>query len=795
VNYSLDEKMVRRACAGDSEAFGHLVEQHYQTVYGVAFSAVGQWAAAEDIAQETFLQAWAKRETLRSARAFSAWVRRIARNLGVNWIESAMYRRRLADRYRTEIPQDAKSTPAPDVECGTLERRADIWEALNHLSGPVREAIVLFYLRGKSVREVSASLEISENAAKKRLQKGRARLRDYFEREWQRELRDTGEGHPFGSARERFLAGVALGPALPEMSAQFSGWGLALWWESSSNGILQNALTGGIVMYAKKTIAAGVILVLGVATLFLARFGGREDPVETTPTVVDLHEELSTKAGTVAKKFSIPGGGKGARGDSVHPSNFVDEHPFDPSVRSAITSPRQPIVTPNRIEKPDEYAWVSGNVVDGNNRPVPGVEVMVAALGLSRPAADEKPAYLAARRVAYDRFLYAPEHYWTSYTDASGAFLLEGIAYEGLAIVTARPPDHIPAMQSVRLSPGEGVTGVLLLAKPGATVYGHLLSAAGRPVDDAAVKLAGFFDEDGAMGEAIGAISFTDKEGRFDFAMESAGVASLVAKSKIYGDATFSSLPVEPGGELELRYEAGAVVFGAVTSADGEPVHSVEVRLGGWVLNSMEGTGGSATTTMTGGATYSAITNAQGTYRIDDVSIGQQYDSKVFGEGGRSLGTGSALQNMEAGGEYELNIVLRAPMQIRGTVTATPSGNPAPGIAVLAIGLEGGAGGRAVSRENGHYAIDLTGDGGTFEIRADYNRMGSRGGELVTLPTGRTTDDETGRYTREGPGDSRTGNPAVPDGGRCRRAGRGRACVCIRAHGKRCHKLPASGTV
>ena len=105
-------RLVERACKGDPAAFGRLADEHYRTVYDVAFSAVGNWSGAEDIAQETFLLAWSQKGSLQNASAFPAWLRRIAGNLSKNWIRSSDYRRRLAKHYAavTRPETDPKST-------------------------------------------------------------------------------------------------------------------------------------------------------------------------------------------------------------------------------------------------------------------------------------------------------------------------------------------------------------------------------------------------------------------------------------------------------------------------------------------------------------------------------------------------------------------------------------------------------------------------------------------------------------------------------------------------------------
>jgi DNA-directed RNA polymerase specialized sigma24 family protein len=58
-----NETVIGSARNGDPQAFAKLVQEYYRPIYGLAFSAVGNWQAAEDVAQDTFLVARRSRAT------------------------------------------------------------------------------------------------------------------------------------------------------------------------------------------------------------------------------------------------------------------------------------------------------------------------------------------------------------------------------------------------------------------------------------------------------------------------------------------------------------------------------------------------------------------------------------------------------------------------------------------------------------------------------------------------------------------------------------------------------------
>ena len=63
-------------------AFSSLVERHYQPMWALSYSRIGDWSAAEDVAQEAFLVAFSNYSKLREPRLFPSWLRKIILLLG-----------------------------------------------------------------------------------------------------------------------------------------------------------------------------------------------------------------------------------------------------------------------------------------------------------------------------------------------------------------------------------------------------------------------------------------------------------------------------------------------------------------------------------------------------------------------------------------------------------------------------------------------------------------------------------------------------------------------------------------
>ena len=167
-----DKVFVTRSLEGDTDAFGTLVKRHYGTVRGLAAGYLNDIGLADDVAQEAFIAAFTDLSSLRDADQFRSWVCSIATNL---------CRMQLRKPKVEESGIDPDTMPgldlSPDEVYEREERRRQILGVLDSLPEGEKEAVVLYYLLGERVDSVSESLDISKNAVKVRLHRGRQRLK------------------------------------------------------------------------------------------------------------------------------------------------------------------------------------------------------------------------------------------------------------------------------------------------------------------------------------------------------------------------------------------------------------------------------------------------------------------------------------------------------------------------------------------------------------------------------------------------------------------------------------------
>ena len=165
MSIDLDEKLVCAAREGDREAFSRLIVQYQEMVYALCYRITGRRHDAEDLAHDTFVQAFVKLGTLREAGRFAPWLRSLALNLARMW-----YRRQ-----RDEEPLgETAAAPADDneAECTRL------LQSVGRLPMAYRFPVVLHYLEGMPCADVATFLEVAPGTVLSRLHRARQILKD-----------------------------------------------------------------------------------------------------------------------------------------------------------------------------------------------------------------------------------------------------------------------------------------------------------------------------------------------------------------------------------------------------------------------------------------------------------------------------------------------------------------------------------------------------------------------------------------------------------------------------------------
>ena len=174
-----DKQLVQQALEGDPDSFGRLVERYQGMVGGVAYHWTKNLSDAQDIMQETFVQAYEKLGQLRDQEKFAGWLQRIALNACRKW-QRGLYEQILSidapanRRLRDELPYRG-DLPGDDLDA--REKDQVVKDILGRLSDKVRLTTTLFYIEDLSYQEITDFLGVPVSAIKSRLHKAKRQLK------------------------------------------------------------------------------------------------------------------------------------------------------------------------------------------------------------------------------------------------------------------------------------------------------------------------------------------------------------------------------------------------------------------------------------------------------------------------------------------------------------------------------------------------------------------------------------------------------------------------------------------
>jgi RNA polymerase sigma-70 factor (ECF subfamily) len=173
---SSDREIISQAQAGDLRAFEVLYGKHEQQVYRTALAILGNTQAAEEVLQDCFLRAYKHLHRLNGDPSVSPWLHRVA----VNLCYSRLRRNYLA-RFTVSLESLSNHlfpvhSPSPEESTQRSEMQATIQDGIASLSFKHRTVVVLHYLQGFSLEEISYILDCPTGTVKSRLHHARKAL-------------------------------------------------------------------------------------------------------------------------------------------------------------------------------------------------------------------------------------------------------------------------------------------------------------------------------------------------------------------------------------------------------------------------------------------------------------------------------------------------------------------------------------------------------------------------------------------------------------------------------------------
>ena len=162
---------VARAAAGDADAFRVLYQGHVGRVHAVCLRLTAEPAAAEELTQEVFVQAWRGLASFRGDSSFGTWLHRLAVNVTLMHLRAARRRDR-----RLPLWADPPDAPVPGHH--DPGQRMDLERAIASLPEGCRTVFVLHDVEGWRHEEIAERLQLAVGTCKAHLFRARRLLRE-----------------------------------------------------------------------------------------------------------------------------------------------------------------------------------------------------------------------------------------------------------------------------------------------------------------------------------------------------------------------------------------------------------------------------------------------------------------------------------------------------------------------------------------------------------------------------------------------------------------------------------------
>lgn len=683
---SEETELLRASLAGDRNAFERIVERYQSAVCAITFAGTGRVDVSEELAQETFLRAWANLRQLRDLDGFRFWLYSIARNALANH-----RRRQRPGSTETDLARETTDEAQdPSEILSREEERLLLEQAILRLPVKYREPLVLFYRQQQSIRESAQALGLSEVTFRTRVHRARKLLREQVAGRLEQTLKQTGPRQDFTKAVMVAIAGVPVGlVATGDAATGLSG---------------SVAVTGGtsavFTSLGAKVAVAAVIVVIGALVYTHLSY---DTPHVLVPNGVQSVIDESPTA---------PSPGP-ADGRQRTPDESLSEQATNPVRSPELVAPDGPEVTATEEpEGPPEamvpQTSVTGTVIDRNTL----IPISGARVGFTRTetiATDSDGHFrLVYGESSTEALIYVASSGYASRTVAlrvnmgmrqdialtlqpglvlsgkvvdpnrnpiggatvragglafgtvegttndQGEFRVDGVDPEDAYIhVSGMHPDFRtafpPGVKAGRLGEEMFVDVVLAPRPSNPTVSGRVLNTRAEPVASATV---------GWMSEDIK--TTTDQRGRY--VLESPGRASSVlyvthSECPMHVENVTWS-PEETKIELDLRLEDAQVLSGRVIDDEGRPVSESMIAIascGGQRVWGMAGLFHS---------------DSDGRFTIPNAPAQEAYDLMIAGDG-----IHWTTYTVEAG-EKECLIVVSRSGRIYGCVIDADTGHP-----------------------------------------------------------------------------------------------------------------------
>lgn len=175
-----DTDLIRRAQAGDIDAFCLLAQRYARRIHLLAFHYCRNAQDAEDLSQEVWLKAYQALRSFRSDSSFYTWLRRITINAFLNHRRASFFRRRGQTTAVQLVQIDSEPLETRSVSPENIYNKLlfeSVLDALAELTPSQRLAFLLRHYEGMSYDEIANAMNCSSGTVKKGVSRAIVKLR------------------------------------------------------------------------------------------------------------------------------------------------------------------------------------------------------------------------------------------------------------------------------------------------------------------------------------------------------------------------------------------------------------------------------------------------------------------------------------------------------------------------------------------------------------------------------------------------------------------------------------------
>jgi RNA polymerase sigma-70 factor (ECF subfamily) len=175
-----ERKLAELAREGDRNAFEELVARYGKRIYHMAYSMLGERAAAEDICQEIWTKAYFSLPKFKGKSRFYTWLYRLAVNACLDEMRrrkrtQAISLEELGVKHQPEVQDPLVSEQMERLEMGQIA-----WKLLAELPAELRATIIFREIEGFDYNEIAQIMKVRVGTVRSRLFRARERLRENF---------------------------------------------------------------------------------------------------------------------------------------------------------------------------------------------------------------------------------------------------------------------------------------------------------------------------------------------------------------------------------------------------------------------------------------------------------------------------------------------------------------------------------------------------------------------------------------------------------------------------------------